>query len=129
VVDVENSIGKKVFFVLLVVLVPLAAALYMIFAGMTVVFVENEGAQDVALTVVSRSGNLVETSEARIAQAGRFAYIILSPRIPGEAALQCSSPVAAAGFAIGPITPDGFTAARLRIDGCGRLRERKSVAI
>lgn len=125
----DPTIGRKLFFAVLVVALPLAATLYLIFAGMTVVIVRNVGAENVHLMVVSQSGRWLESSDPRTVKADSLAYLILSPRIAGAGAVQCIAPKTVAKFPIGPVAPDGFLATYLRIDACVHLLGRKTVAI
>lgn len=145
-----STIGKRILFAIMVILLPLAAIVYMIFAGMTAVYVENDGTQDLAFTVVNRSGRYIETSDIRTAPAGGIAYIILSPKMAGNAGVVCapaarvrtgtaaggvpltlaSAPAAFGGaeFAFAPVTPDGFFALHVRVSDC-RVASRKFYAI
>jgi hypothetical protein len=110
-----------------VLAIPLGTLIYLTLFSGKVVIVHNAGAEKIDVSMMIRSGSVIERTEPRAIAANDFSWIMFFPRTKGLVVLRCTSAGNVARLSLGSGGQRGASFSNVILDACNRVVSRKAV--
>jgi hypothetical protein len=110
-----------------VLAIPLATLIYLALFNGKIVIVRNVGAEKIDVSVMIRSGSVIERTEPRAIAANDFSWILFFPRTKGLLVLRCTSAGNLAMASLGTSGQGGVSVSILTLERCSRVVSRRTI--